>query len=129
MKKIVVTILIVLYFPTSIGATIRMHFCMGELISWSLNTQKENGKCSKCDMKCKQGCCEEKSQVVKIDKDQKLAKASFEFSKLIFQVEPTIYQKWQALIISITVFDFPKANAPPDNGKVPLFVRNSAFLI
>jgi hypothetical protein len=129
MKKVAVSILILLYFSTSIGATIRMHFCMGELVSWTLNTIVKDDKCSKCDMKCEKGCCEEKSQVVKIDKDQKVAIATFEFSKSTFQVEPTIYQNWQASMISFTVVDFPKANAPPDKGKVPLFVRNGAFLI
>lgn len=129
MKKVVVTILLVVYFTTSIGATIRMHFCMGELVSWTLNTKEKDDKCSKCEMKCEKGCCEEKLQIVKIDKDQKLAKASFEFLKFTYQLEPIIYQKWQAPIISITVVAFAKANAPPDKGKVPLFVRNSAFLI
>lgn len=129
MKKVVVTILIVLYFTTSIGATIRMHFCMGELISWKLNTTEKDGQCSKCNMKCKKGCCEDKYQVVKIDKDQKLAKASFEFSKSTLQIEPTQYQKWQASIIPFTVIDYPKANAPPDKSEVPLFIRNGAFLI
>jgi hypothetical protein len=70
-------------------------------------------------MKCKKSCCEERSQVVKIDKDQKIAKASFEFCKSSLQVEPTFYQLWQASIISFSVVDFPKANAPPDKGKVP----------
>ena len=129
MKKVAVTILILLYSTTSIGATVRMHFCMGELILWTVNTKEKDDKCSKCDMKCEKGCCEEKSQVVKIDNDQKLAKAFFEFSKTNFHVAPTLYQQWQATIISFTVTDFPKANAPPDKGKVPLFVRNSAFLI
>ena len=129
MKKVIVTILILLYFTTSIGATIRMHFCMGELISWTVNTKEKDDKCSKCNMKCKKGCCEEKSKIVKIDKDQKLAIASFEFCKSSFQIEPTLFQQWQTSIISFSIVDFPKANAPPDKGKVPLFVRNSAFLI
>ena len=129
MKKVAVTILILLYFTTSIGATIRMHFCMGELISWTVNTKEKDDKCSKCNMKCEKGCCEEKSQVVKIDNDQKLAKAFFEFSETNLQVAPTLYKQWQASIISSTVADFPKANAQPDKGKIPLFVRNSAFLI
>ena len=129
MKKAAVTILILLYFTTSIGATIRMHFCMGELVSWTLNTKEKDDKCSKCDMKCEKGCCEEKSQVVKIDKDQKLSIASFEFTKSTLEVEPKFYQQWQASIVSFTVTYFPKAIAPPDLGKVPLFVRNSAFLI
>jgi hypothetical protein len=123
MKKVAVTILILLYFTTSIGATIRMHFCMGELISWTVNTKEKD------DMKCEKGCCEEKSQVVKIDKDQKLAKAFFEFSKTNLPVAPALYQQWQASIISSTIAGFPKANAPPGKGKIPLFVRNSAFLI
>ena len=129
MKKVAVTIFIILYHTTSIGATIHMHYCMGELISWTLNTNEKDGKCSKCGMKCKKGCCEEKSQVVKIDKDQKLAKATFEFSKSNFQVGLTLYQQEQASIISFSIVDFHRANPPPSKGKVSLFVRNSAFLI
>lgn len=91
MKNVAVTILLILYFTTSIGATIRMHFCMGELISWTLNTKGKDDKCSKCNMKCEKGCCEEKTQVVKIDKDQKITIATFEFSISHIQIAPTNY--------------------------------------
>lgn len=129
MKKIIVTILILLYSTTSIGATIHLRYCMGELISWKLNTKEKDDKCSKCDMKCKKGCCEDKTQVVKIDNDQKIAKVSFDFKKFNTPVGPPIYQKWKASILSFTVIDFLKATAPPCKSKVPLFVRNGAFLI
>ena len=80
-------------------------------------------------MKCKKGCCEDKTQVVKIDNDQKIAKVSFDFKKFNTPIGPLIYQKWKAVILSFTVVDFLKATAPPFKSKVPLFVRNSAFLI
>lgn len=71
MKRVLATILAVLYLGTSSGATVHFHYCMGELIKWGLNS--DNSKvCSNCGMQKKKAanCCKEESQHVKIEKAQ-----------------------------------------------------------
>jgi len=74
-KKIIVTILAVVYLATSVGATIHLHYCMGKLVGWSI-AHKQSSSCSNCGMpKVQDGtedsCCKDQSRHVKNDNDQK----------------------------------------------------------
>lgn len=61
MKKLTICILAVFYLCFSSGATMHLHYCMGEFVSFSLfDTNK--GACSKCGMENheeKAGCCKD----------------------------------------------------------------------
>ncbi len=76
MKKIIVAILALLYITTSTGATIHMHYCMGELADWGigLNDSKTCGKCGmdKSDEK-DNGCCNDEQKQVKLETDHQKA--------------------------------------------------------
>ena len=87
MKRITVTILLVIYFTFSSGATISIHYCMGELYSWGF--QEHNiGKCKRCGMekKGKNGCCKDEYKKIQVGKDHKAAENNYDFN-LIIQVE------------------------------------------
>ena len=68
MKKCLATILAVLYFMTSTGATIHMHYCMGKMVSWALwHKHDKKDDCKNCSMAKKKGCCEDKHQTIEIE--------------------------------------------------------------
>ena len=81
MKKFLTAILAVLYITTSTGATIHMHYCMGKMSDWSLDS-KDSKSCGKCGMKTStkkgKGCCHDEHKFVKNNSDQKVSEASFQ---------------------------------------------------
>jgi hypothetical protein len=79
-KKIVAIFFLVLYGFASIGATVHIHYCMGEYVGTTLSENK-NSKCGKCGMKedaKKKGCCKDEHKEFKLKTDhQKCTVANF----------------------------------------------------
>src|SRR5688572_3339918 len=86
MKKLIVAILAVLYIGTSTGATLHMHFCMGDLADWGLGVNKSK-TCGKCGMdksdEKNNGCCKDEHKLIKNDSDQKLVESAFQLQKIM----------------------------------------------
>jgi hypothetical protein len=131
MKKVLATILAVVYLSSSMGATIHLHYCMGKLASWGL-IDHESNKCPECgmvkktsssqNMAAKMGCCRDEHKQIKTDKDQKLFPSEFfKYNSLsqAIALSDTAVQSSKAFSISI---EYPNNNAPPLSGKLPLFV-------
>ena len=129
MKKAVVTILAVLYVITSTGAIIHIHFCMGKLISWKVNPNERTDICSRCGMKCKKGCCEEKYQVIKIGNDQKIVNEisiSLETPAIILHnFSPDFFYNYSLHSTKDTCSN----HAPPLEAYVPIYISNCVFRI
>ena len=53
MKKLLVTILALIYLGSSTGAMMHLHYCMGKLAETSFS-KKNNATCNKCGMKTTQ---------------------------------------------------------------------------
>ena len=139
MKKILVTILSLVYLTSSTGATLHLHYCMDKLVAWSFGGEKANKKsCPYCGMaktgedkhnaKQSNGCCKDEHKQVKVDKDQKTAESGLQIIK--------IFDDSKASRVHLSDVNFPRlaienftANAPPYYIKVALFVRNSNFRI
>lgn len=131
MKKVLTTILALVYLSSSTGATIHLHYCMGRLASWGLFDHESN-KCLQCGMAkkttgpqgitAKAGCCRDEHKQIKTDKDQKLSPSGFfkynNLSQAFAQYKPDI-QSIKAISVAI---EYPNINAPPLLGKLPLFV-------
>ena len=130
MKKIVTTILLLVYMVTSSGATIQLHYCMDRLVGWSLSATGTS-TCVKCGMEKKghKGCCHDEDKTIKVDRDQK---ASDTFLNVLV---PTVALDkspldYRALVwIFNPVLLFPTNNAPPSRKKLPLFIYLSVFRI
>jgi hypothetical protein len=72
MKRFIAFILAVLYLSVSVGATIRLHYCMGELVSTTI-FGGDSKTCPKCGMEKhseKSNCC--KNINITIQSDKKL---------------------------------------------------------
>src|SRR5215212_4461214 len=70
-KKILATILSVLYLVTSSGATINFHYCIGKFAGLDVYTPVR-AKCSNCGMQKenRKGCCNDQHATVQLKKDQ-----------------------------------------------------------
>jgi hypothetical protein len=136
MKKVLATILAIVYLSSSVGATIHLHYCMGKLASWGL-INHENKNCEGCgmvknttashSMATKMDCCRDEHKQIKTDKDQKLFPSEFfklnNLSQVIALHDPAI-QSIKAFSIST---EYPNTNAPPLLDKLPIFVLYHNF--
>lgn len=131
MKKAVVILLMLIYGSATMGATVHMHYCMNELVGWSL-LHDENEACGKCGMeeKDKGGCCKDEHKHFKL----KVAHPKSNLSQLI-TFFPTPY-----LVSSIVDFDihpysatitetYPTSHAPPGINRSRLHILYRVFLI
>jgi hypothetical protein len=137
MKKLLATILTLLYLSTTMGATLHLHYCMGKLISWGF-TDSDSKNCTFCGMPkvskdehcmaMKKDCCKDEHRKFKVDKDQKTTKPAFKsFDLPVFTLAGQI-AKLPDHDPSPAIVGHPDANAPPgDPG--PLFLRNRSFRI
>jgi hypothetical protein len=132
MKKITVTILILLYFTTSIGATIQMHYCMGKLADWAIG-HNESKTCGKCGMDKKSGktsdCCKDEYQVVKNDSHQKTAETAIQFLQSITNAVTPEPITLQADYFPPVIRQNHWCHAPPEPSNLAVHIRNCTFLI
>lgn len=140
MKKILITILALVYLTTSIGATMHMHYCMDKLVSWGLSKSANDKKsCPSCgiakaktDKHCvkeTEGCCKDEYKHVKLDKDQKIAENFIHLAKSATEVITQVFSEYTFEYISSLTEEYPLTHAPPRTGNVALFVRNCVFRI
>lgn len=139
MKKLLVTILALVYLTTSIGATVHLHYCMEKLVGWELTTEGNETKgCSYCgmtaahDQHCEnqgQGCCKDEVKQVKLDNDQKIGEFAFHFSPIPAETITATYINVPVASFSLLTQKYPVNNALRRCGDISLFVLNSVFLI
>ncbi len=139
MKKIIASILAVLYLSTSMGATVHLHYCMNKLTGWSL-LEHDSKDCRTCGMpKLRSGaevgcivkmtgCCHDEHKHFKSEKDQKASQLFFVFVKLTPAVASLSYIG-QGPIIHTVSAEQPAINGPPLLTHIPLFLRNRNFRI
>jgi hypothetical protein len=102
---------------------------MGKLQSMDLWQSAATKKaCSKCGMTNKKGCCEEKQQVVKLEKKYNIPVAGFSVNKITTHTA-SYYAVDQLLVKSGKLVNYSSSNSPPDKGDFPLFIRNRVLLI
>ena len=132
MKKIIVTILAVLYLGSSSGTTIHLHYCMGKLVDLSFSfNEKEKEKCSRCGMKNskdKNGCCKNEHKQIKIERDQKLTEKVVNLSYVTSVAHPTHNVELPPIKIT-SVTDANPISHAPSRRQVSIYICNCVFLI
>lgn len=132
MKRILLTFLAFFYFGVSSGATVHLHYCMGELVNWSL-LKSEEGKCEFCGMTKnaakKSSCCKDDVKQAKIDQSKKSNQLVYVFKQVpaVIQVTFKSYVNQLALSAQQTATVF--SNAPPERLSVPFFIKNCTYRI
>jgi hypothetical protein len=132
LKKGLFLILSIIYFITSTGADLHYHYCMGKLADWSVWSQNDEKKCSKCGMdkndEGNNGCCKDEHKWFKIEDDQK---ANFQLesptlsSTEINQISGCTFSRVLTGISKL----HPISNAPPRKNDIAVFILNHNFRI
>ncbi len=132
MKKLGVSILLLVYFVSITGATVHMHYCMGKLADWSLVKSKSD-ICSRCGMEKSQnqsnGCCKDVQKLVKTDHDQKTPEQPVQFVKLLQQQAQIPGWEFSGILYTTPRFTYPVCHAPPQTGNETVYILNCTFLI
>jgi hypothetical protein len=128
-KKIVVIFLMLIYGSATMGATVHLHYCMNELVGWSLwHSDKE--ECGRCGMKeDKTGCCKDEHKHFKLKTDHKKAVTT---ALITFNLTPAIITPIPDLNFQVLVKDtenYSTCHAPPDISDLKLHILHSVFLI
>lgn len=108
------------------GATVHLHYCMGELMSAGF-IHKDEDKCSKCGMKKearKKGCCKDEHKTIKAG-DHHGAKVTFATAKAVTAYIPFTFALYQyPQPHRIHAREYANANAPPFCWRTcPLYLR------
>ena len=132
MKKFIVGILAILYLGSSIGATLHMHYCMGELAGWGLGHDRSS-TCGKCGMEKSEekdtGCCQDEHKFIKNDTDQKTAEAGFQLIQLLAVALPVSFIEIPTNDLPSVTEENPISHAPPRSCGVAVYLRYCVFLI
>ena len=128
MKKLLVSIIAVLYLGTSMGATVNLHYCMGRLVNWDFSHEKHR-TCDKCGMekKGKSGCCEDKYKVLQVEKDHKAGNV-YQLLQPPAIEHTTLYSSFSSVLVPAISEEQPVSNGPP-RSQVPVHIRLCVFRI
>ena len=126
MKKFTVTILALAYLISSAGATIHLHYCMDELVDWSLS-ERPGDICENCGMEEDGGCCKDERHFIKNNTDQKTAESYIHLSQISAIPDPTFFFTPSELYFSKKTIH-STSHAPP-NSSGDILIRNCVFRI
>ncbi len=115
MKKAAILILTILYLGSATGASVNIHYCMGEFSGWELG-HDEGGPCDSCGMEkgasADSDCCRDEHKSIKVSDVHKSAQVYID----LLQVQPIEAEDHNihipSVISSITE-RYPLINAPP----------------
>lgn len=130
MKRIVASILLLIYFAVSTGLIVSMHYCMGELDSTEIGFASSD-TCSRCGMETSDagGCCRDEFKVVKLETDQLVAKVL----QPDFYISVTPQENHTAYLINTFRNFLSKdeliTHSPPLLGEQDTYLQNRVFRI
>ncbi len=131
MKRLLVSIIAVLYFAVSSGFTIHVHYCMGQIVSASVVPEaSDEHHCTHCGMKKTKGgngCCKEEQKIVKSTAEGALLKSIPLIAPLVFTLPAAqhyILLEYPAKTGNILTSFTPHAPPGPPSCPVYLSIRN-----
>ena len=132
MKKLLATILAVVYLSASVGASLHLHYCMDKLVDWKLwsNGNKEDA-CSSCGMaktEANNGCCKDEHKVMKLKDDHRAADGYHAMQLLPALIPSGIFQ---SLFIDLRApaIENPTTIASRRSSGLAAYIRNHVLLI
>lgn len=130
MKKFIVTILAVFYLGASSGATVNIHYCMGQLIDWGISND-ETDDCSNCGMEKgnSEDCCKDKHHKLKLKDSPKASTIIYLFNPSGIPVPFAGYNETGAIPLRHVKKLQIVSDSPPRTQATPAFIRNCSFRI
>ncbi len=126
MKRILVTILAIIYLGVSSGVAMTIHYCFGKLSS--VDIFHHTGKCSKCGMKTNVGCCTQEFKIVKLTDSHKLISNDLEISAPVAIIDNSKSIFNSNIFSSKITSDFNN-HSPPGSQGISLNILYSVFRI
>jgi hypothetical protein len=129
MKKLVVTILLLLYLIPTFGVNVTVHYCGGKFSTLTFGTSAKN-KCACGSKKMKKNCCEDKTLSYEVDDDQaKTQECLLNFSNS-FNLDVALPLSFELCDVCFpTIVSEYYFHHPPNNVKLPLYILNQVFRI
>jgi hypothetical protein len=113
MKKLLASILLLVYFTVNTGFVVSVHYCMDKVDSVKLG-DTDSDECAKCGMHMEDsnGCCKDDVKMVKLQADQAFAKVTAPDFSLPVLSQTFNEFSFSAVISSVTE-NYPLAHGPP----------------
>jgi hypothetical protein len=129
-KRIYSVILALIYLIATTGATIHQHYCMGELVGFSLFDLTDQ-KCGKCGMEkhteASKDCCQDVAIVVKAGDSHTYSSTFYDLST--FSVDlPAQFEFISGIPVLPETFKVFPPHGPPVL-KIPLFIQYCTYRI
>lgn len=132
MKKFLVSILAIVYLAATAGATVHMHYCMGDLAGWSLMNSGKN-QCSYCGMEKKatgnKGCCKDEHKQFQLKQDQAASAINILVSPAVSILPSPVYLPAAPAELLSIAEERPLTNSPPRNSSIAVYISNRNFRI
>ncbi len=125
MKKVLATILAVIYLTTTSGAVINMHYCMGKMYAFGLS-KKDN--CSKCGMKKAKSCCNDEVKIIKIQDTHHSVSETALYQPYFASLQKE-YNISNTVLQAVAPAFAANNNSPPGSNKVPLYIAHCIFRV
>lgn len=130
MKKVIISILALVYFTVTCGVVINFHYCMDRLASTTF-FGSESTKCGQCGMDIHQsdGCCRDEVQVVKMNEDQnKTSVTVYEFpAPAEMAITPSVFIA--AAFQNIEIKRHFHNHSPPLLSEQDIYIQHNVFRI
>lgn len=130
MKRLLISLLALLYLAAGAGFTLRDHYCMGERIGSVIEHpahHDDSHRCDRCGMVKKtsdNGCCKDEVKVLKTSPDQMMAKALVMQAPVLVATLPSLPALPQpAATVLPAALPAAPAHGPPLASGVPIFLR------
>jgi hypothetical protein len=127
LKRPAALLLTVLYFVTTMGFAVNLHFCGDYLASVKVDAPVKN-----CMPRCagKMKCCKNKHVEVKVTDSHQVTSQLFLFKILVVQLPKLVHHNYFMAArpgLSVLIFD----SEPPDlpTGRTAAFIKNCIFRI
>lgn len=132
MKKFFLTLMAFFYLAVASGAGVNLHYCMGELVDWSL-TDSEKHACDFCGMEKKESseksCCKDVQHQAKVDQAQKANAQIYKFEQSVFVIPQVKPLEVYLLPVTKITSQEARSNAPPLGQQLPIFIKNCTYRI
>lgn len=120
------------YLAIASGAGLNFHYCMGELVDWSL-VQSQQQACGSCGMEKKESsketCCKDVQHQVKIEQAQKSAAQMYKFEQVFFVI-PQASSVANHLSAPLPFISKEiRSNTSPLGLECPIFIKNCTYRI
>jgi hypothetical protein len=126
MKKLLVTILAIIYLGVSSGVAMTIHYCMGKVSSVDIFNHSKT--CGKCGMKTTGGCCADEFKIIKLSDSHKLISNDVNISTPVAIINNSKSIFNSNIFSSELNSDFNN-HSPPLSQGVSLCILNSIFRI